>query len=373
MRTRVKKSDFVNAASASVAAVSKRTTIPILSHIRIFGEPGGPLRITGTDQEVGVTVVCPAEVGSPIDGTVDGSRILSVFRSLPEGDSEIEFQENGYLLVSFGRSNIKVVGLSPKDYPHVPPPPESGSTEIVIPSDTLDDILNCVSFAASTNPQFMHLNGLCLSEDDGFLRVSATDGMARMSVIKTKLDVSRFDPVTIPVRAIQIMQKASELGGSVTMVVGQGSDDRQACWIKDELGGVVFARLYEAEFPLGAMDQVFRGGFEHTCVIDRENFISALRRSSVISDHGVIELSYRKKEVVVSAVTATNGESADYVDCLYDGPEFSTGMQSAHLMAALSATPGGDVVIKFDKFSKHLISSPENEGHESIVAPYVIG
>ncbi|MEI7775499.1 MAG: DNA polymerase III subunit beta, partial [Verrucomicrobiota bacterium] len=71
--------------------VSSRTTLPILSNVRIQAADG-QLRFTTTDLDVGVTCVAEAQVDRPGGTTLPVKRLASIVRELPTGEVHVEVE-----------------------------------------------------------------------------------------------------------------------------------------------------------------------------------------------------------------------------------------------------------------------------------------
>ena len=127
---RLIKSDLFHGIQMVQAAISSRTTLPVLSNI-LFEATEKGLRLSATDLEVGVRTWIKADVIKKGAATVP-AKILSDFVRTLEDDREIKIDvgENNKVEVKSGRDRLTLVGLPWTDYPVLPEFDEKKSARV---------------------------------------------------------------------------------------------------------------------------------------------------------------------------------------------------------------------------------------------------
>src|SRR5690606_2217198 len=122
------RKDALNDAIQVVSkAVSPRTTIPILSGIKLDATPSG-ITLTGSDTDISIQCFIPLENDDETIATIHspGSVVLpaiffvDIVRKLPTDSVELELGDNFQTQIRSGSSEIQLVGLDPEEFPLLP-------------------------------------------------------------------------------------------------------------------------------------------------------------------------------------------------------------------------------------------------------------
>src|SRR5689334_10947515 len=120
--------EYLNESIQHVAkAITSRTTIPILSGIKIEASFQG-LTLTASDTDISIQSIIPSEHNDlqVIDLKQAGSVVLpskffvEIVRKLPESIIEIEVKEHFLTTIRSGSTEIQLAGLDPEEYPVMP-------------------------------------------------------------------------------------------------------------------------------------------------------------------------------------------------------------------------------------------------------------
>jgi DNA polymerase-3 subunit beta len=174
-------------------AISNKTTIPILSGIKIDVDASG-MTLTASDTDISIQSFIPVEQNelSIIDLERKGSVVLSskffveIVRKLPAPKVEIEVKDHFQTIIRSGSSEIQLVGLDPEEYPTLPSIEEN--RRIQLPSDLLKSMIKQTSFAVSSNESTPILTGVLWSVIDGKLKLTGCD-RHRLASRETQIDV----------------------------------------------------------------------------------------------------------------------------------------------------------------------------------------
>jgi len=103
-----------------------------------------------------------------------------------------------------------------------------------------------------------------------------------------------------------------------------------------DLGGVIIiSRLIEGEFP--DYRQVIPEVSENKISVEREQFLSAVRRAALLStpDYQAVKLEVFKNRLVISKTTPDVGESREELSIKYQGKEMAIGFNPNYLIDVL--------------------------------------
>lgn len=179
MKFAVDKAVFVVALASVEHAIEKRSTLPILSNVRISAL-GRLAAIKGTDLDLELTRTLAAGVIKHGDCTVNAAILLKLARKLGSGDSTMTLElvpitgGEPRLRITSGRTSFELATLPTEDFPcmvtHTP------QAVFALPAGVLRDGLAKTAFAMSMESARFYLNGIFLEFAEEGLRMVAMDG-----------------------------------------------------------------------------------------------------------------------------------------------------------------------------------------------------
>src|SRR3954451_12171835 len=159
--------------------VERRTTIPILSNVKLSADDGR-LGLTATDMDLSLVAQEQAEVGRAGTTTVAAHTLFDIVRKLPDG-SAIAIEQNGQageITVRAGRSVFNLPTLPADEFPAIGE--EQLGVRFAMPAGDLAKLIDKTRFAISTEETRYYLNGIHVHATRGgaaaMLRGVATDG-----------------------------------------------------------------------------------------------------------------------------------------------------------------------------------------------------
>ena len=96
--------------------VERKTTIPVISHLRLTTS-GDRLQLAATDLDVSLTSWCEAEVTAEGGIAVQAKKLMEIVRSLGSDEITLSQPEPKTLAIKAGSSRFKIHGLAPEDFP----------------------------------------------------------------------------------------------------------------------------------------------------------------------------------------------------------------------------------------------------------------
>lgn len=215
MRFTIERDHLVSNVSDVMKAVSSRTTIPILTGIKIVASDEG-VTLTGSDSDISIECFIPSEENdkqiveiSQMGSIVLQARFFSdIVKKLPGDQVEIEVYDSLTTRIRSGSSEFNLNGLDPEEYPRLP---EVEAQEgFQIQADLLKNIIRQTVFAVSTSETRPVLTGVNWELENDELNCTATDSH-RLALRSVKVEPNSnelaFSNVVIPGKSLSELSK----------------------------------------------------------------------------------------------------------------------------------------------------------------------
>jgi DNA polymerase-3 subunit beta len=329
--TREKLHEALGAVAASVPA---KTTLPVLSNILVEASKDG-LRLSGTDLDIAVSTVIPAQVDQEGATTLPARKLVEIVRELPS--AAIRFTGSGEQRVQIecGRSRFKLLGLSRDEFPAFPAVKFDGGWKLG--AKDLQKLIAHVAFAASTEESRPILNGVLWELRSDRMRMVATNGhrLARMDV---PLEGSGGQAdLIVPPKALEQIRR---LFGPEDSIEIARSDNHLGF---RSTGTQIFTRLIEGPYP--NTEQVIPRENDKIMTADKAALAAALRRMSIVASDQThrIRLAFANGACRLSVTTPDLGEAQEELTVAYDGDPLEIGFNAAYLLEVLKYMPTDEV------------------------------
>ncbi|MCZ8533766.1 DNA polymerase III subunit beta [Psychrobacillus psychrodurans] len=351
MKFEVMRDSLLEGLSDVIKAVSSKTTVPILTGLKLEVTNKG-LYITGSDSDITIQTFIPVEKNGEqvISITEPGSIVLQarvfneIVRKLPTNDVEIEVTNQFQTHIRSGKSEFNLIGLDASEYPLLPEIEEE--RQFFIPSDLLKSIIKETVFAVSTSESRPVLTGVNWQVKEGELHCVATDSH-RLAKRKTGIkDLPNEEySIVIPGKSLNELNKIlEETSSEVAIVMTQQQ-------ILFKTGDVLFySRLLEGNYP--DTSRLIPSESKTTILVNSKSLLQAIDRASLLAreernnvvrfstlGNGLIEISSNSPEI-------GNVEEQIQAEEI-DGEELKISFSAKYMMDALKAIDGQDVKILF--------------------------
>lgn len=320
----VSQSALNAALQLSASVVEKRSTIPILSCIKLEAE-SRHLRITATDMNIDIIQSIEADVNGPGGIAVEADRLMSIVK-LCDGDIALTIdQESGQLKIQSGTAKWQLRAQSAQDFPLQRDPAVGDSIEL--PGDMFRSALSSVQYAITHEETRFQLNGVFIgaSAKKGRLDVVATNGHC-MAILDLSTDAPR-ESLLIPKKLVSAIAKLPQ--GTLTL-----SSDKDTVSVRQ--GSVAFnTRRIDVNFPnYRAVVAVL----PHVARVDRERLVTAVKRAMSTANERTraTRLDFSPGQLRVSAMNPELGSSDDRVPIDYSGPQMFVGVNASYVLDALA-------------------------------------
>lgn len=351
MKFSIQRDHLLNALNDVMKAVSSKTTIPILTGIKIDTTEDG-IRLTGSDADITIQTFIPVEKDGEqlIEVISTGSIVLQarmfneIVRKLPTNEVTIEVSEQYQTRIQSGKSDFHLIGLEPAEYPMLPEVSEE--TQIAIPGDLLKSIIRETVFAVSTSESRPVLTGVNWKVTEKGLVCVATDShrLARRIVSLENLPTN-VESVVIPGKSLTELSKI--LTDSSTPVNIYMTNQQVLFKTEDVL---FFSRLLEGNYP--DTNRLIPDSYQTTVKINGKELLQAIDRASLLAReerNNVVRFSTLENESVeISSNSPEIGKVEEEIQVKeLTGEELRISFSAKYMMDALKSIDGQDVIIQF--------------------------
>ncbi|MFZ3590518.1 DNA polymerase III subunit beta [Bacillus sp. DJP31] len=366
MKFLIQKDFLVQGVQDVMKAVSSRTTIPILSGIKIVATEEG-VTLTGSDSDISIESFIPVEAdGSEIvEIRQSGSIVLQarffseIVRKLPLDTVEIEVQNNLQVAIRSGKAEFHLNGIDSDEYPQLPQISEE--QVFSLPADLLKHMIRQTVFAVSTSETRPILTGVNWKFENGELHCISTDSH-RLAFRKALIESSHSIPpanVVIPGKSLNELSKIlDDTTDHVEIVI----TEQQVLFKMKNL--LFFSRLLDGNYPdtsrlipTESKTDIFLNSKELLHAIDRASLLAREGRNNVVKfstfEDGTVEISSDSPEIG----KVTEGIQSEKIE----GEELKISFSAKFMMDALKAIEGSDIKISFTGAMRPFFIQPVND------------
>ncbi len=325
-------------------AVTTRTTLPVLNNI-LLATDEGRLKLTATNLEVGITHWLPCRSVEREGAITIPARLLSEFvSSLPNEDITLDLNEANYTVhLTCGRYQADLRGMSADEFPSLPT--LSGPPLALLPAGLLREIINQVSFAASTDDNRPVLSGVLMNFKGTHLIMAAADGF-RLSVRRAELEqpigAEGEVRIIIPARAMNELAR-------VLPDAGAAEDTQVSITVTPNRNQVLFhatnlnvtSRLVEGNFP--NYEQIIPAEWKTRTTATTSELLKAMRIASYFAkdNASVVKLTMNAAGelepglLTISATAAEVGSNQSQLDVIIEGENGQIQFNAKYMLEVL--------------------------------------
>ena len=344
MKLAIERAALLRSLSHVQNVVERRTTIPILSNVKLAAERAG-LDLTATDMDLSMAASEEARILAEGATTVSAHTLFDIVRKLPEGSEVVLEQEPGTTELSLraGRAVFTLPCLKADEFPAMDDVPEAYDVAFTMPAADLRKLIDKTRFAISTEETRYYLNGIHVHASGAgataMLRGVATDGH-RLARIEIALPDGAGDipPIIIPRKTVTELRKLIEaIEGEVRVKVSTS----RIQFVLEQ--AVLVSRLIDGTFP--DYEKVIPVDNEKVASVEAGLFAETVDRVSTISTERAraVKLRFENGRITASAVSTEAGRALDEVDADYTGEPLEIGFNSRYILDML-AEISGDLV-----------------------------
>jgi len=369
--------DFLNESIQHVyKAISSKTTIPILTGIKIDADSSG-MTLTASDTDISIQSFIPIEKGElqVIEMKQSGSVVLpskffvEIIRKLPAQHIEIEVKEHFQTIIRSGSSEIQLMGLDPEEYPIMPGIEES--KRIQIPSDVLKTMIKQTSFAVSTNEATPILTGVLWTIAGGKLKFIACD-RHRLATRETAIDTEEGFTLSNVSIAGKTLNELSKILPDQNTLIDVVFADNQVLFKMSSI--LFYTRILEGTYP--DTSKLIPQSYQTQLVVSNDDLVDAIDRAYLLSREdksNIVKLVMREDQTIeISSSSSELGKVTEELNTAsLTGELLRISFNSKYMLDALKVMDSEQIHIGFTGAMQPIIIRPdENASLLQLILPY---
>lgn len=362
MKFTINRNLFIENLNNVMRAISSRTTIPILSGIKLVLTED-ELILTGSDTDISIEIKIPVSEDLAVEST--GSIVLparffsEIIKKLPGKDFSFEVKESFQTQIVSENSDFTINGLDANNYPRLPEIPDDST--FTISGKTFREIINETQFAVATQESRLVLTGVHFNFSPDQIKAVGTDSH-RLSerTISLENGPQTETDLIIPGKSLQELSR----------IIGEGNPEVKVCpgesQVLFEIGNILFySRLLEGSYP--DTDRLLPTESSTSVQFELAELSSALDRASLVTHAGrnnVVRLSLdtENQKVVLSGESAEIGNVEEEVSFKnLSGENLELSFNPDYLRDALRASITDSIIMKFTQPLRPFTVVPDKE------------
>jgi DNA polymerase-3 subunit beta len=375
MKASVSQQQLAQGLNIVSRAVSPRSTLPVLANV-LLATDEGRLRLAATNLELGISCWVGSQIQEEGSITVPARLFTDLISTLPNDTVHLSVNTSTFTLsVHCGSSNLEIKGIDAQEFP--PMPATDASEGINIKVSDFKEMVQQVTFAASSDEARPVLQGVQTTLTDNEISMAATDGF-RISVRKINLaePVRKQMTMIIPARALNELARIAQDG------------DNMLCLIVPSGRGQIVFRLESVELVSQLIDGSFPDyrvilprSFKSHTILSTGALLKACRQAEIIARNGnnVVRLSLQPNsdkpgQVEVSAQSEETGKNETMLDANIDGVGTVIAFNVRFLREALEVIKTPNLVLETnDHKSPAQVQPVGDESYTHVIMPMHLG
>lgn len=364
MKFIVSSSVFFNHLQAISRVINSKNSLPILDcfHMKL---QDGTLELTASDNDT--TLITSIEV-TEYDGegcfAVSSKTLLEALKEIPEQPLAFDINTNSLEInVNYQNGEYSLMGQNADEYPSQPTL-SNNTVQFSMTGNTLLSAVNRCIFATADDELRPVMNGIYFDINPDSTTLVASDGH---KLVRCKMMTNAENEKAafiLPKKPANLLKnQLSKEQGDVSI----SFDDRNAMFTMENF--CMICRLIEGRYP--NYNSVIPQNNPHKAIVDRELFISALKRVSVFSPQSsnLIKLTLNDNSIKISAQDLDFSTSAqETISCQYNGNAMSIGFKSQFLIDILGNISSEEVICELaDPSRPGVIVPAEQEENEDLL------
>lgn len=354
MKFTIQRDEFVQSVQDVSKAISPRTTMHILTGIKIVANEDG-ITLTGSDSDISIEKYIPTfegddqivEVETPGQIVLQARIFAEIVKKLPEDTIKIEVNNQFVTTMKSGSSVFNLNGLDPEEYPRLPEIEENDVFKIRV--NLLKDIIRQTVFSVSVTETRPILTGVHWAVEEGKLTCTATDShrlAMRYIDVETNVEDLSFSNVVVPGKSLNELSKilSDDHEEWLDIIV----TENQILFKGKNL--LFFSRLLDGNYP--ATENMIPKQWKTDIRLETKSFLNAIERALLLSrdqKNNVVNLRIEENgEVELTSVTPEVGMVRENLHSnSINGDELKISFNGKNIIDALRVIESPEVTIHF--------------------------
>ena len=376
MKLTIRK-DALNESIGHVSkAISSRTTIPILSGIKIDANGTG-VTLTASDTDISIQSFIPSEQNEEtiVQLEKQGSVVLpakffmEIVKKLPSEHVELEVLEHFKTTIRSGSAEIELVGLDPEEYPILPRVEED--KVFSINGILLKSMIKQTVFAVSSNESTPVLTGVLWNLTNGILKFVATD-RHRLASSEAAIEADpelKLEHLVIAGKTLNELSKIISDDGSLVDIV---ATDNQILFKMDSI--LFYSRILDGTYP--DTSKIISHNYKTELVIRTKSLTDAIDRAYLLSREektNIVKLmTTGESQIEISSSSNELGKVTEQIETKHlSGDELKISFNSKYMLDALKVMDSEYIHIGFTGIMSPIIIRPDEDRNMlHLILPY---
>ncbi|AVX19221.1 DNA polymerase-3 subunit beta [Carboxydocella sporoproducens DSM 16521] len=349
--------------SAVQRAVASKTTMPILSGIKLE-TVDDKLIFSATDLEIAIQATINITTITSGAVVVPAKYFTEMVRKLPDTKIEIKVDELSHqLTVMYGNSQLKLNGYDPQAYPLIPQ--IEADKVFSIRSELLRQMLKQVIFAVGVENNRPVFQGILFDCYQDNLTLVATD-THRLAMRKGKWsqgNVEEFSAI-VPGKTMNELLRLLPEEEEVKLSFSQNQLAIQLPNI------IMFSRLIEGQFP--AYKQVIPSQWKSRLRVKTRELLETAERATLLAQDGTstIKLIVKQYQLEVNSASSSVGTLKEEIPIYLEGEETQITFNTKYLIDVLRNLDSEELTMDLTgSISPGIIRPLENENYLYLLLP----
>ena len=361
MRFIVSSLKLLKSLQALVGVIGSKNTLPILDDF-LFQLNENELKITSSDLDVTMSVVMqPEKVDGTGEVTIPARLLLEIMKNFPDVPISVSVDDNTLAVeLTAGEGRYKLAGHKSDEFPQLPVMSDTLVWEI--PADVLAKGLEKTVFATGTDEIRPIMSGVLMEMTANYLTFVATDAHKlvryRRTDIKSDIEASFIMPKK-PINQLKgilatLADEPVRIEFNKTNATFVFGDYQLTC------------RLIEGRYP--NYEAVIPKNNPNQLTIDRQTFLSAIRRVAVFSSKATHQVRFRLagQELTLTAEDIDfYNEAKERLSCSYTGDDMEIGFNSRFIQEMLGNFDSEEVKLEMSAPNRAGILTPIGNDSEA--------
>lgn len=365
MKLIIEREPLMSGIQNVMKAISPKTTIPILSGIKIETTDQG-IKLTGSNSDITIKSIIPTEENgvvnihelTPGKIVIQAKFLPEIIRKLPDNKVEIISDDDFNILIKSGNAEFKLNGQDADEYPQLPLVNTNQSFEL--PINLLKTLIRQTNFAVSVSETRPILTGVYFKLENSELELVATDShrLASKKVQLNDLFNVSFKNVVVPGKSLAELNKILE---EIDDLIEISVTDNQILF---KTKNVLFlSRLLEGNYP--ETSRLIPDQSKTDIYVNSKDLIESIDRASLLAKdnkNNIVKLVTQNNQLEITSHSPEIGTVQELLTAdSVEGEELKISFNAKYMIDALRAIESDKIVIRFNGAMRPFVIRPQNE------------
>ncbi len=320
--------------------IPSRATKPILQNVQIKGNDNNTLTLTGTDLEIGISIIIEInEIIDPETILVSAHTLLGIISEDKSDTLSFDIKEDVAIMTTAkGEFNFSVA--IDDDFPKISEITEENTFEI--PGDALTDAIGKTEFATAKGDTRYALNGICINILGDSIDFVASD-THRLSKVNKKINNINIENSKYIIITKGMKELAKLAAGEEVVKIQLFNNEL----IAKTSNAVIVTRLVEGQFP--NYNNVIPDTTNIELEINKEEIINGLRLVGKMSNEESHSVKFdgANNKLSLSATAGNIGSGNLEYEVNITGGEVKTNFNYNYMIDALKSFNSSELMLTF--------------------------